>query len=75
MKIKVNRKFSRDHVLYGVGEILSVNVENYNKRHFVMFRNNSNEIVYSLTKMFTDKKNANISMKRFIDSSFVDILE
>jgi len=75
MKIKVNGKFSREHALYNVGDILSVNVETFGKQHFVMFRNNSNKIVYSFNKKYSDKKQATQSMKKFIDNSYVDIVE
>lgn len=74
MKIKVNGKISREHALYNVGEILSVAVENHGNQHFVMFRNNSNKIVYSLNKKYTDKKHAIQSMKKFIDMSYVEIV-
>ena len=73
MKFKVMGKFKKEHKLYDVGETLSASVVQVERNYFVMFKNNSDKVVYSLSKIFKDKKQAEKRMKQFLAESMVEI--
>jgi hypothetical protein len=75
MKFKVMGKFNKEHKLYVVGEILSASVVQVERNYFVMFKNNSDKVVYSLSKIFKDKTHAEKRMKQFLSESMVEITQ
>jgi hypothetical protein len=74
MKFKVLGKFNKEHKLYNAGEILTGHVHQVDRNYFVMFKNNSDKVVYSLTKIFKDKKQAEKRMKQFVETSMTEVL-